>query len=722
MRTCESPLSCTTITNSLGCPPAALCPLCYASIHFFETPVANRTPSHKSSITAEAIESYKDIIETAKADLESHLETIDDKLQRIVGQTVTAEDSDTLELRRIKENHISTEKCLQICTQFFDHIDQIQLSTKSSNSSAGLSGSDTYPERVIDKSLQDCKTKLADTITELEKHMQDLTDRLLVKSKVAMTSEQDIMDLKRLQDEWQTGHQCMEICSKASQVSDNSRTGIFENCTSADISTPVVVSTLERLILANKDFTKPSLRALLGQMSDESLQVLRDRMGTAGPNEEQLKARKQLLELEHIGMEDLTDTYVGRGRLKEAKELADKSGTDIIKEATSALDEDNDPSSTTSMTGPASTYIDGDRLGETEQLIIQKMDGRQRVLGSQAPRSDASSMPQSQEVLTQPEESSFGATTLLDIQEQQMLELKPSTLLYRTTLDTFEDEDCISVVSDDNDIASKTSTRRTQPEILAVRHIASFLYELEELRPLHEQALKKLGPKRFQENYRRILKFYVLKLRNEAQTTVQIDIFRVLKSRLNRINVARQIIDLIRDDKDDSTKPLDRLTSQPVEKQPLEDWIRNIYGLHVVDTAVTPKFESHEQFSDGSDSEEAKDEYHAKELLFPNITHANKFLYSVIPFQALLLELRLLVLPASLREVVESTPKHLIHVSPVNDTSLINMAKAFIEGHTAFEWDWWPLMPRVPELSPGRMRLQWSVSNPLDVMMPFSAF
>ncbi|GMF97350.1 unnamed protein product [Aspergillus oryzae] len=248
---------------------AALCPLCYASIHFFETPVANLTPSHKSSVTAEAIESYKDIIETAKADLESHLETIHDKLQRIVGQTVAAEDLDTLELRRIKEEHMSTEKFLQICTQFLNHINQSQLSTKSSNSSAGLLGSDTYPERVTDKSLQNCKKNLAGTITQLEKHMQDLTDRLLVKSKAAMTSEQDILELKGLQDDWQTAYQCMEICSKASVLRDNSRTGIFENCTSADLSTPVVVSTLERLILANKDFTKPSLRALLGQMSDE---------------------------------------------------------------------------------------------------------------------------------------------------------------------------------------------------------------------------------------------------------------------------------------------------------------------------------------------------------------------------------------------------------------------------------------------------------------------
>lgn len=188
----------------------------FATLPFiFKTPLANLTSSRKSSANAEAIESYKALIETTKADLEAHLEAIDDKLQLIVGQTVTAEDSDALELRRIKEERLSTVKCLQICNQLSDHIAQIQLSTKSNDTSGGSSGSDVYPERVTDESLQDCKTKLADTITQLEKHMQALTDRLLVKSKAAMTSEQDILDLKRLQDEWQTAHQCMDICSKA---------------------------------------------------------------------------------------------------------------------------------------------------------------------------------------------------------------------------------------------------------------------------------------------------------------------------------------------------------------------------------------------------------------------------------------------------------------------------------------------------------------------------
>lgn len=37
----------------------------------------------------------------------------------------------------------------------------------------------------------------------------------------------------------------------------------------------------------------------------------------------------------------------------------------------------------------------------------------------------------------------------------------------------------------------------------------------------------------------------------------------------------------------------------------------------------------------------------------------------------------------------------------------MNKTKAFIEDYTAFEWDWWPLTSRIPDLPPGRLRLQW---------------
>ncbi|OGM49266.1 hypothetical protein ABOM_004029 [Aspergillus bombycis] len=668
--------------------------------------------------TAHTLKEYKQYISEANSYLEDQLQRIEDKLQALNQERQSSREPESNTLTETKEEKQSIKQCLNRCAQVSEIVQTFEIPQRQKPDRGELPPSLTP----VEKEIQDIFTRLS----ALRQRLIELHAPLKVSGENHELGKERIgSDLGR--EEHDRILQCLRVCKDASQLADNSCPRISEGYTSADPSHSMVVTTLGDLMRARKMSPEANPTELFGQMSNKSLQMfLSDSERAVVPNEEQLKTWKQWAELEHpgtpIGMGDLEDANVGRERLKDTEKLADRSGTHIVKDTTSPRDEDDDPSSTTSMTNPASTYMGSGLLGETEQLSMQRVDGCQRVLGSQASMSDASSMPQSQEVLTQPEESSFAATTLLGIQEQQMLEPKPSSSLDRTTLNTFEHEDCISVVSDDNDIASKTATMRSKLEILAVRHIASFLYELKELRPLHEQALKKLGPKRFQENYRRILKFYVLKLRNEARTAMQNDIIRVLKSRLNRINLARQIIDLIQEDKDDSTKPLDKISSQPVEKQSLEDWIRNTHGIPVIDTVVISKFEGYEQSSDGSGSEDTEDEYRAEELPLPNITHADRFLHTAIPFQTLLLELNLLVLPASLREVVESTPKHLIHISPGNDTSLMNMAKGFIEDHTAFEWDWWPLMPRVPDVSPGRLRLQWRVSNPLDVIMPFSAF
>lgn len=93
-------------------------------------------------------------------------------------------------------------------------------------------------------------------------------------------------------------------------------------------------------------------------------------------------------------------------------------------------------------------------------------------------------------------ESVLAGTTLVGTQDEYTFKLNQSSLNVPDS-DAFEDDDCMSVKSNDDDIASQATTRRTKPEILAVRQFGSFFGELEELRPLHEEALKKLGRKRF---------------------------------------------------------------------------------------------------------------------------------------------------------------------------------------------------------------------------------
>ncbi|KAH8425531.1 uncharacterized protein LDX57_003282 [Aspergillus melleus] len=109
--------------------------------------------SRKSSVTAESLKDYEDLIVTVKADLEAHLETIDGKLEHIFRKTVAGPNSDASELRLIEEERLSTEKCLQICTQLSNHISQIQATSESGNSAPGPLDFHSLPERVTSESL-----------------------------------------------------------------------------------------------------------------------------------------------------------------------------------------------------------------------------------------------------------------------------------------------------------------------------------------------------------------------------------------------------------------------------------------------------------------------------------------------------------------------------------------------------------------------------------------
>jgi hypothetical protein len=67
---------------------------------------------------------------------------------------VTQSGSDVTELRLIKEERRSTQKCLQICAQLSNHIDQIQLTSKPSGSSPGSIDPNALPERLTSVSDQ----------------------------------------------------------------------------------------------------------------------------------------------------------------------------------------------------------------------------------------------------------------------------------------------------------------------------------------------------------------------------------------------------------------------------------------------------------------------------------------------------------------------------------------------------------------------------------------
>ncbi|KAE8321570.1 hypothetical protein BDV39DRAFT_185441, partial [Aspergillus sergii] len=66
-------------------------------------------------VTFESLENYKELIKTAQSDLGVLLESLDD----IIGPNINL---DVHELERLKEQRLSMDKCLKICTRSFNSI------------------------------------------------------------------------------------------------------------------------------------------------------------------------------------------------------------------------------------------------------------------------------------------------------------------------------------------------------------------------------------------------------------------------------------------------------------------------------------------------------------------------------------------------------------------------------------------------------------------------
>jgi hypothetical protein len=204
--------------------------------------------------------------------MEAHLQSIDEKLETVVGQSIAESGSNALQLRRIEEERMSTQKCLQICAQLLEHINQIQLTPEISNSSADPMGPGTLPERLTVTGLQECKNNLALTVAKLDGHMKELIDRLVTESKATTTSKEHLADLTRLREEWDTTRQCQEICSKAeTYLKENVST--IENYSTGD-AVQFMVSTDGTVLRGTNRGLGWRTRQLGGHVSDATVQQI----------------------------------------------------------------------------------------------------------------------------------------------------------------------------------------------------------------------------------------------------------------------------------------------------------------------------------------------------------------------------------------------------------------------------------------------------------------
>ena len=170
--------------------------------------------SRNSAVTAKNVESCNVLLNTAMDKFKSHLEKMDEKLDLVVGQSMTGSEADATEVRQIKEERQSTEKCLQICDQLAEHIMQIQLTMKRSAGSSRSVEQISSSKRITDEGLQGMQKELDRMTLRLRADEKQLSNQLLNKLKTSVTSAEDVANLTRLHDEWEVAHQNMAIMSR----------------------------------------------------------------------------------------------------------------------------------------------------------------------------------------------------------------------------------------------------------------------------------------------------------------------------------------------------------------------------------------------------------------------------------------------------------------------------------------------------------------------------
>ncbi|KFY67900.1 hypothetical protein V496_01349 [Pseudogymnoascus sp. VKM F-4515 (FW-2607)] len=228
-----------------------------------------------SALTAESVESYNDLLGTAKAGLEDHLERMDEKLERILSQNVAGSELDASEAKRIKDERLSTEKCLQICSQLSEHIDQIQRTTLHNTSADAADCSSSIPEKITNDGLKECKGSLARMAQQLASHEKQLFNRLMDKLDPATFSQENAADITRLREEWQSTRKSMDILSTAGNHLEQN-ISIIENHATGDAVQVMVSANGKTLHGTNRAIGWRS-RQIGGYLDNETVrQISRD--------------------------------------------------------------------------------------------------------------------------------------------------------------------------------------------------------------------------------------------------------------------------------------------------------------------------------------------------------------------------------------------------------------------------------------------------------------
>ncbi|KAF5551570.1 hypothetical protein FMEXI_3262 [Fusarium mexicanum] len=217
-----------------------------------------------ASVTRNVIDEYKDMIDDTTADLQKHMQRLDERAQSLAIPDTESVDSDSTDWLALFEEKESTRKGLQICTELSSHIRALESTTNENPQFSQQPSADKY----IRSSLSSAKGSISSLESRLKSHGKEIDKRMDAMKLKANLTEDDIIQLAQLQETKESIRQCMNVVADAGEDLIKERANVFEDITMIDSSYGITVSTVKDLVVARRVNLQGQARYVGGQIDE----------------------------------------------------------------------------------------------------------------------------------------------------------------------------------------------------------------------------------------------------------------------------------------------------------------------------------------------------------------------------------------------------------------------------------------------------------------------
>ncbi|KAK1990047.1 hypothetical protein LX36DRAFT_648413 [Colletotrichum falcatum] len=220
-----------------------------------------------AAISPEVLEQYKDMISDATYDLTSHLQDMQQKIDRLNAENATAVDDMALEEDALLGEKESTKQGLDMCTRLSAQLAQFQATSVESAGFPGRPSAHKYIKRGL--------SKVGRSIQGLEDRLQ--THEVIVSSQLEEMFLQEVLpkpiasQLDRLQKMKESLDQCICIVSDARELA-YVRGNVFEDLTLANNKYALSVSRVGDFSIDRRLNITGGSQHFGGQVTNETVQ------------------------------------------------------------------------------------------------------------------------------------------------------------------------------------------------------------------------------------------------------------------------------------------------------------------------------------------------------------------------------------------------------------------------------------------------------------------